>query len=639
MPPRRVAIVPHTHWDREWYEPFQTFRLRLVELLDDLLDLMESDPSYARYLLDGQMAVIDDYLEVRPEHEDAPSTARGHRARRGGTVVHPDGRVPGLGRDDRARPPARHQAGAAFGGVAEVGYLPDMFGHVAQMPQILATRRFRARGRVARRTRARSPSRRSHGAPLTAARCAPSTCSTATGAAALLPDDAKAFVARVDGARLDVLDVPSWRRALDERLGPRHAPALPRPARSSEANALQDDYEFGISSLAEYLVRRTDRRPRGLGWRAAQWVPGERADGRRLQPRGREARGSGHGARSRATRRAPHGALRRARRMAARRCSSSRGERSSATPPTTRSAHAASTRSSTRCCTASTRRARSPTASPAARSALSATRCATGATSLPTARLERAAGSSRSSSPATLDEDPAVQVVGERHRAARRARASTPPRRAPCSRSSRGRGSTTTRGSRRPRRRGRRRARAHRQARSVRAARRPPRRGPSRRCCSKLAATPDAMVRVRLDQPTIRRVLARTVRGRRASAGPASSPSAQPLPRRRSTTPGACTLTNGAGDGRRSTQAPARSAVDGHAGFGRLVDGGDLGDSYNYSPPGGDTARRDALIGRRDRDRARPRPRDGGRDGHLRAGRTTSTPCTSSAWARTRCAS
>ena len=29
---RTVSIVPHTHWDREWYSPFQTFRLRLVDL-------------------------------------------------------------------------------------------------------------------------------------------------------------------------------------------------------------------------------------------------------------------------------------------------------------------------------------------------------------------------------------------------------------------------------------------------------------------------------------------------------------------------------------------------------------------------------------------------------------------------------
>src|SRR4029077_2178316 len=65
--PITVAIVPHTHWDREWYSPFQTFRLRLVQLLDALLPLLERDLSYSRFLLDGQTAVIDDYLEVRPE--------------------------------------------------------------------------------------------------------------------------------------------------------------------------------------------------------------------------------------------------------------------------------------------------------------------------------------------------------------------------------------------------------------------------------------------------------------------------------------------------------------------------------------------------------------------------------------------
>ena len=65
--PIRVAIVPHTHWDREWYSPFQTFRLRLVRLLDALLPMLESDLSYSRFLLDGQTAVLDDYLAVRPE--------------------------------------------------------------------------------------------------------------------------------------------------------------------------------------------------------------------------------------------------------------------------------------------------------------------------------------------------------------------------------------------------------------------------------------------------------------------------------------------------------------------------------------------------------------------------------------------
>ena len=58
-----MAIVPHTHWDREWYSPFQTFRIRLVKLLDVLLPMLERDLSYTRFLLDGQTAVLDDYLE------------------------------------------------------------------------------------------------------------------------------------------------------------------------------------------------------------------------------------------------------------------------------------------------------------------------------------------------------------------------------------------------------------------------------------------------------------------------------------------------------------------------------------------------------------------------------------------------
>src|SRR4030095_4571956 len=66
QPPRVLHLVPHTHWDREWYEPFQRFRLRLVDLLDDVVARAEGDPAF-RVTLEGQMAAVDDYLEVRPE--------------------------------------------------------------------------------------------------------------------------------------------------------------------------------------------------------------------------------------------------------------------------------------------------------------------------------------------------------------------------------------------------------------------------------------------------------------------------------------------------------------------------------------------------------------------------------------------
>jgi alpha-mannosidase len=65
---RTLLVVPHTHWDREWYLTFQQFRMKLVATVDAVLDIMERDPGYARFLLDGQTIILDDYLEVRPEN-------------------------------------------------------------------------------------------------------------------------------------------------------------------------------------------------------------------------------------------------------------------------------------------------------------------------------------------------------------------------------------------------------------------------------------------------------------------------------------------------------------------------------------------------------------------------------------------
>ncbi|MEU7739683.1 alpha-mannosidase [Nonomuraea sp. NPDC049158] len=131
-----IVVVPHTHWDREWYEPFQRFRLRLVALLDEVLDTMEREPDY-HFTLDGQLACVDDYLEVRPENRDriAALVESGRLAVgpwqilldeflcSGENIVR--NLELGMNRADK------------LGGAMPVGYLPDMFGHTAQMPQIL----------------------------------------------------------------------------------------------------------------------------------------------------------------------------------------------------------------------------------------------------------------------------------------------------------------------------------------------------------------------------------------------------------------------------------------------------------------------------------------------------------------------
>src|SRR5947199_7378133 len=63
----RFVVVPHTHWDREWYRPFEYFQLRLGRVVDDMLDVLERDPEFTSFTLDGQAIVLEDYVDVRPE--------------------------------------------------------------------------------------------------------------------------------------------------------------------------------------------------------------------------------------------------------------------------------------------------------------------------------------------------------------------------------------------------------------------------------------------------------------------------------------------------------------------------------------------------------------------------------------------
>ena len=131
-----VHLVPHTHWDREWYEPFQTFRMRLVALIDELLERMAEDPRL-RFTLDGQAATVDDYLEIRPGAEPLIRRliAEGRLAIGPWQILMDEFLVSG---ETIIRNLEFGWARAEeLGGAMPVGYLPDMFGHIAQMPQIL----------------------------------------------------------------------------------------------------------------------------------------------------------------------------------------------------------------------------------------------------------------------------------------------------------------------------------------------------------------------------------------------------------------------------------------------------------------------------------------------------------------------
>jgi mannosylglycerate hydrolase len=132
-----IILVPHTHWDREWYQTFQQFRIRLVHTVDKLLDILGRDPGFTFFMLDGQTIVLDDYLEVEPEQEERlRQHIRAGRVMVGPWYVQPDEFLVS-GEALVRNLQFGLQRAAEFGEAMRVGYLPDSFGHIAQMPQIL----------------------------------------------------------------------------------------------------------------------------------------------------------------------------------------------------------------------------------------------------------------------------------------------------------------------------------------------------------------------------------------------------------------------------------------------------------------------------------------------------------------------
>jgi mannosylglycerate hydrolase len=252
MSRRRIAIVPHTHWDREWYSPFQTFRLGLVDLLDDLLPVLDSDPGYAHFLLDGQMAVVDDYLAIRPEAEGMLRRLVGS----GRVAVGPWYTLPDefcVSGETMVRNLQLGMARAtAFGGAMDIGYLPDMFGHVAQMPQLLKLCGFdqavvwRGVPQAVDRTSFwwSSPD----GSTVRA-----EYLWHGYGNGAAIPDDAKALVTRLATLVADV--GPALAGDVLFMNGTDHQRPQPWLSRVvNEVNAISNDFELVVSSLPEALA-------------------------------------------------------------------------------------------------------------------------------------------------------------------------------------------------------------------------------------------------------------------------------------------------------------------------------------------------------------------------------------------------
>jgi alpha-mannosidase len=135
----RYLVVAHTHWDREWYLPFEQFRLRLGSVLDGVLETLERDPSFRSFTLDGQAIVLEDYVDVRPDGEPRlRALLAAGRLEAGPWYVLPDEIL--VGAESLVRNLLLGRRVCRRFGVepSTAGYEPDSFGHPAQLPQILA---------------------------------------------------------------------------------------------------------------------------------------------------------------------------------------------------------------------------------------------------------------------------------------------------------------------------------------------------------------------------------------------------------------------------------------------------------------------------------------------------------------------
>lgn len=133
-----LHIIPHSHWDREWYLPFEKHRVRLVELFDALIETMEKDPDYTYYHMDGQYVVIDDYLEIKPHMRDRlMKLIRDGRIHVGPWYVLQDEYLTSGEANVRNMLYGLRLCRAIGAAPVETGYFPDSFGNISQAPQIV----------------------------------------------------------------------------------------------------------------------------------------------------------------------------------------------------------------------------------------------------------------------------------------------------------------------------------------------------------------------------------------------------------------------------------------------------------------------------------------------------------------------
>ena len=136
MTNRVFHVISNTHWDREWRFPYQRNRQMLVDMLDEVLHILDTEPDYKAYHLDSQSVMVTDYLEARPhKKEQLIRLVREKRLLIGPWYTLPDEYM--AGGENLIRNLLRGiEICEKHGGASRVGYSPFSWGQISQLPQI-----------------------------------------------------------------------------------------------------------------------------------------------------------------------------------------------------------------------------------------------------------------------------------------------------------------------------------------------------------------------------------------------------------------------------------------------------------------------------------------------------------------------
>lgn len=135
---KTAHIISHTHWDREWYMPYEYHHALLVELMDTLLETLDNDLDFKSFHMDGQTIMLEDYLQVRPDQKDKlDKYIREGRLHIGPWYILQDEFLTSSEANVRNLQIGHRDAKQYGGNISKIGYFPDSFGNMGQAPQLL----------------------------------------------------------------------------------------------------------------------------------------------------------------------------------------------------------------------------------------------------------------------------------------------------------------------------------------------------------------------------------------------------------------------------------------------------------------------------------------------------------------------